>query len=257
MIDSQAIIHKNAKIGQQVSIGPWSIIGENVEIDDGTHIASHVVIKGPTRIGKHNRIFQFSSIGEDCQDKKYRGEPTRLEIGDHNIIREACSIHRGTIQDQGITRVGHHNLLMINTHIAHDVVIGNHCILANDVNIAGHVHIDDWAILGGATQVHQFCQVGAHSMTGGATVLTQDLPAYIIASGNPVKPRTINIEGLKRRQFSTQDIQSLRQAYRFLYRQKLSLDEAKKHIQCISNQDSNVLNILINSLDNASRGIIR
>ena len=185
MIDSRAIIHPSAKLASDVEVGPWSIIGPDVEIGAGTVIASHVIIKGPTVIGKHNRIYQFSSVGEDTPDLKYKGEPTRLVIGDNNIIREGVTIHRGTIQDRHETTIGHHNLLMAYVHIGHDSVIGNHCILVNNTALAGHVHIDDWAILSGFTLVHQFCKIGAHSFSGMGTAIGKDVPAYVMVNGSP------------------------------------------------------------------------
>lgn len=256
MIDPRAIVDADANIAADVEIGPFSIIGANVEIAEGTVIGPHVVVRGPAKIGKHNKIFQFASIGEECQDKKYAGEATTLTIGDHNIIREACTLHRGTVQDSGHTRVGSHNLLMVNTHIAHDAVIGNHCIFANDTNIAGHVHVGDWAILGGATQVHQFCKIGAHSMCGAGTVVLKDIPDYVMAIGYPASPHGINVEGLKRRAFSKEAIQALRAAYKTLYREGLTLEEAIEQLSTQTSPD-NVLHGLIESLKQSSRGIIR
>lgn len=256
MIDPRAIIDPSAVIAEGVEIGPWSMVGPGVEIGEGTVVGPHVIIKGPTKIGKNNRIFQFSSIGEECQDKKYADEPTELIIGDNNIIREACTFHRGTTQDKGITQVGSHNLFMVNVHIAHDVVLGDHCILANDTNIAGHVHIDDYAILGGATQVHQFCKIGSHVMIGTGSVILKDVPAFIIGNGYPVEPHGINIEGLKRRGFEKSSIQLLRKAYKALYRQALTLDEALIEIKTLAEQDD-VVNVLLESIERATRGIIR
>lgn len=256
MIDSRAIVDPTAIIADNVDIGPFSIIGAGVEIGEGTSIGPHVIIRGPTKIGQRNKIFQFSSIGEECQDKKYADEPTTLSIGDDNVIREACTFHRGTVQDAGHTQVGSHNLFMVNTHIAHDAVVGDHCILANDTNIAGHVHIGDWAILGGATQVHQFCHIGAHSMCGAGTVVLKDIPAYVMALGYPAKPHGINSEGLKRRGFSAEAIQALRHAYKTLYREGLTLEEAKAQLQNDANSLAE-LKMLLDSLDASQRGIIR
>lgn len=256
MIDPRAIIDPNASIADDVEIGPFSIVGSGVEIDEGTVIGPHVVIKGPTRIGKRNRIFQFSSIGEDCQDKKYAGEPTTLVIGDDNIIREACTLHRGTIQDKGTTIIGSNNLLMVNVHVAHDAIIGDHCILANDTNVAGHVSIGDYAILGGSTQVHQFCQVGAHSMCGTGTIVLKDIPAYVMATGNPAVPHGINTEGLKRRGFTKESIMALRRAYKVVYRQGHTTAEAISILESEATSD-HALALLLNSITSSQRGIIR
>lgn len=256
MIHPSAIIDPSAKIADGVEIGPFSIIGADVEIGEGTVIGPHVIVRGPTVIGKNNRIFQFSSIGEECQDKKYKGEPTRLIIGDNNVIREACTFHRGTVQDNGTTIVGSDNLFMVNVHIAHDVVVGNNCILANDTNVAGHVHIGDWVILGGASQVHQFCVIGAHSMCGAATVVLKDIPAYVMAMGYPAQPHGLNTEGLKRRGFSADSISLLRKAYKTLYRQGLTLAEALPLLQAEAAQQP-ALQMLVDSLNASTRGIIR
>lgn len=256
MIHPTAIIDPAAKIAEGVEIGPWSMVGPDVEIGEGTVIGPSVIINGPTKIGKNNRIFQFSSIGEECQDKKYAGEPTELIIGDNNIIREACTFHRGTTQDEGLTKVGSNNLFMVNTHIAHDVIVGDNCILANDTNVAGHVHIGDWVILGGATQVHQFCKIGSHAMTGAGSVVLKDIPAYVICNGYPVEPHGINIEGLKRRGFEKASIQLLRKSYKALYRQGLTLDEALQEIEQLGAGDASV-GLLLDSVKQATRGIIR
>ena len=256
MIDPRAIVDPSAKIGANVKIGPFSIIGADVEIGEGTEIGPHVIVRGPTTIGKNNRIFQFASIGEECQDKKYKGEPTTLVIGDNNVIREACTFHRGTVQDNSTTIVGSNNLFMVNVHVAHDAVIGDNCILANDTNVAGHVKIGDWAILGGATQVHQFCLIGAHSMCGAGTVVLKDIPAYIMAQGYPATPHGINSEGLKRRGFSAESIALIRKAYKTLYRQGLTLAEALDILAPQAEQDAGV-RLLVDSLNQATRGIIR
>ena len=256
MISDQAIIDPSAKIADDVEIGPWTLIGPDVEIGAGCKIASHVVIKGPTRIGNNNQIFQFATVGEACQDKKYADEPTELIIGDNNIIRESCTLHRGTVQDEGITRVGSNNLLMVNVHVAHDCVVGDNCILANNVALAGHVHVGDYAIIGGQSGVHQFCKVGAHAMCGAASMLVQDLPAYVMAAGNNAKPHGINSEGLKRRGFSAEAIRAIKQAYRLLYRKGLKLDQAVAEIERLLPEHSE-LAVLIESLHSSNRGIIR
>jgi UDP-N-acetylglucosamine acyltransferase len=227
-----------------------------VEIGAGSRIASHVVIKGPTRIGVGNRIFQFATVGEECQDKKYRGEPTRLEIGDHNVIREGVTLHRGTVQDAGVTRLGSHNLLMAYVHVAHDCVVGDHVIMANNAALAGHVHVGDHAVLGGFTAVHQFCRIGPHAMCGAGSVVLKDVPAYVMASGNSAHPHGINLEGLRRRGFSAQALATLRRAYKAIYRQGLTVEQALAALAALAVEEPAVLP-LIESLQTSSRGIIR
>ncbi|GAA0791609.1 acyl-ACP--UDP-N-acetylglucosamine O-acyltransferase [Marinobacterium sediminicola] len=256
MIHPQAIVDPSARIAEDVEVGPWTLIGPDVEIGAGTRIASHVVIKGPTRIGEGNQIFQFATIGEDCQDKKYAGEPTRLEIGDHNVIREGCTIHRGTVQDEGITRIGSHNLLMAYAHVAHDCVMGNNIILANNAALAGHVHVGDHAILGGFTAVHQFCRIGAHVMCGAGTVVLKDIPAYVMATGNSARPHGINLEGLRRRGFDAEALGALRRAYKIIYRKGLTVDQALQELNLMA-QDHPAVQLLIESLETSTRGIIR
>ena len=226
LIHPTAIIDPSAVIAADVEIGPYSIIGPDVEIGTGTWIGPHVVITKLTTIGKGNKIYQFASVGEDCQDKKYAGEPTRLIIGDNNEIREGCSIHRGTVQDEGITRIGNNNLIMTTVHIAHDVVIGDNTIIASDASIAGHVQVGDWAIIGGASAIHQFCHIGAHAMCGGSSYISKDIPAFVMVSGNPAESHSINAEGLKRRGFTPEAISLLRRAYKTVFRKGLRLDTA-------------------------------
>lgn len=255
-IHPQAIVDPSAIIGANVEIGPWTMIGPNVEIGDNTQIMSHVVIKGPTKIGKNNRIFQFSSVGEECQDKKFAGEPTCLEIGDNNIIRESCTIHRGTTQDQGITKIGSGNLLMAYVHVAHDCVIGNDSIFANATTIAGHVHIADNVILGGGTMVHQFCKIGQHSMSAGGSIVLRDIPAYVMASGQSASAHGLNTEGLKRRGFSPELILTLKRAYKVVYRKGLKLSEALEELSSVADETPEVA-VFIDSIKNSNRGIIR
>ena len=256
LIHATAIIDPNAVIAADVEIGPYSIVGADVELGSGTKVEPHVVIKGPTLIGRNNHIFQFSSVGEACQDMKYSGEPTRLEIGDHNVIREGCTLHRGTIQDSGVTKIGNHNLLMANVHVAHDCILGDHVIVANNVALAGHVQVGDYAILGGFTAVHQFCHIGPHCMTGAGSVVLKDIPAFVMANGNSVSPHGMNTEGLKRRGFSEETIKVLRQAYKIIFRQGLTLDAAIERLHEMSVGDDE-LSVLISSLKETSRGIIR
>lgn len=256
MIDKLAFVHPNAKIGENVTIGPWSYVGADVEIGDDCWLSSHVVIKGPSVIGKGNRFFQFSSVGEECQDKKYAGELTRLIIGDNNIIRENVTIHRGTVQDCGETRIGSNNLLMNNVHVAHDCVVGDNVILASNAMIAGHVHVGDWVILGGMTGVHQFVKIGDHAFTAGASLILQDVPPFVMASGHPAVPRGLNREGMKRRGFSKGSQQAVMRAYKALYRKNLTLDEAVVSLQQDTDEFPEVKQLLTFIID-SNRGIIR
>jgi UDP-N-acetylglucosamine acyltransferase len=234
VIDPRAIISPRAQLGEGVSVGPFSIIGADVEIGPRTMIGPHAVINGPTRMGADNRVFQFASIGEAPQDKKYKGEPTRLEIGDGNVFRECCTVHRGTTHDKGVTRIGSDGLFMAYTHVAHDCVIGDHVQLANCANMAGHVEIGDWAILGGLTAIHQFVKIGAHAFVAGGAALRQDVPPYVMVAGNPAEPHAVNAEGLKRRGFSAEQIRNIRNAYRILYRSELKLAEALEQLRALA-----------------------
>ncbi|MGB0466149.1 MAG: acyl-ACP--UDP-N-acetylglucosamine O-acyltransferase [Pontibacterium sp.] len=256
MIDPRAIVDPSAKLADNVEVGPFSIIGPDVEIGEGTRIGPHAVVKGPTRIGANNQIFQFATVGEDCQDKKYNGEATRLTIGDNNVIREGVTIHRGTVQDKGETIIGSHNLFMAYAHVAHDCVVGNNVILANNAAIAGHVHVGDWTILGGFTAVHQFCHIGAHVMCGAGTVVLKDIPSYVLATGNPAKAHGINAEGLKRRGFSPDTIKAIRRAYKVIYRQALTVGQVLDVLESMS-QDEKEIKPLIEALRSSARGIIR
>lgn len=225
-----ALVHPGARLDADVQIGAYSLIGEHVEIGAGTTVGPHAVLTGHTRIGQGNRIFQFVSLGEEPQDKKYAGEPTRLEIGDHNVIREFCTFNTGTVQEQGLTRIGSHNWIMAYVHIAHDCEVGDHTVFANNATLAGHVSIGDHAILGGFTGVHQFCRVGAHVITGIASVIRQDIPPFVTVAGNPTAPHGINAEGLKRRGYSPEAIAALKRAYKTLYKSGLGLAEAQAAI---------------------------
>lgn len=256
MIDARAVIDPSARLAADVSVGPFSIIGPDVEIGAGTEIGPHVVIKGPTTIGRDNRIFQFASIGDEPQDKKYAGEPTRLEIGDRNTIREYCNFNTGTVQDGGLTLIGNDNWFMVGVHIGHDCQVGNNTIMANNVAVGGHVHVGDFVILGGMTAVHQFSVLGAHSMAGGGSILTQDLPPYVMCSGNPASPHGINSEGLRRRGFSAEAIAAIKRAYKQIYRQNLSLEEARKLI-AEQAQSTPELQLFGAFFELAKRGIVR
>ncbi|MDA8752634.1 acyl-ACP--UDP-N-acetylglucosamine O-acyltransferase [Halieaceae bacterium] len=256
MIHSQAIVDPSARLADDVIVGPWSMIGPEVEIGPGTIVEPHVIIRGPTKIGSGNHIYQFSSIGEATPDLKYRDEPTRLTIGDNNIIRENVTIHRGTVQDRSETIVGDGNLIMAYVHIGHDSVIGNHTILVNNAALAGHVHVGDWAILSGYTLVHQFCKIGAHSFSGMGTAIGKDVPAYVTVSGSPAEAKTINIEGLRRRGFSSDAIGQLRRAFKILYRQGLTLELALQRLETMLS-DTPEIEVFIDSIRASERGIVR
>jgi len=256
MIHSTAIISDTAKIADDVQIGPYSVIGDQVEIDSGTKIDSHVVINGPTRIGKDNHIYQFASIGDDPQDKKYAGEQTSLVIGDRNTIREFCTVSRGTTQGGGETIIGDDNWIMAYCHIAHDCIVGSQIIMANNTTLAGHVQLDDWVICGGFSGVHQFCKIGAHAFLGMYTGVNRNVPAFILASGQPAVPKGINSEGLKRRDFSTEQIRNIKNAYRLVYRKSLKLSEAIGKIEAVIDEQPELLPFL-ESLRSSERGIIR
>jgi UDP-N-acetylglucosamine acyltransferase len=251
-----AIVHPGARLADDVEVGPYSIIGEHVEIGAGTWVGPHVVITGHTSIGRNNRVFQFASLGDIPQDKKYTGEPTRLEIGDNNTIRECCTLNVGTSLDIGVTRLGSDNWVMAYAHIAHDCQIGNNTVVANSVQLAGHVLIDDFAILGGGTLVHQFCRIGVHAFTAGGSVVLRDVPPYVMAGGNSAQPHGLNSEGLKRRGFTAPALDALRRAYKTLYRSGLSFDEARQQIAEHA-QESPEVRALAEFLATTTRGIIR
>jgi UDP-N-acetylglucosamine acyltransferase len=256
MIHPQAIIDDDAQIASGVEVGPWSYIGPGVSIDEGTTIASHVVIKKDTTIGKNNKIFQFATLGEDTPDLKYKGEKTSLIIGDNNIIREGATIHRGTIQDNGVTLIGNNNVIMAYVHIGHDCIIKNQCILVNNVALAGHVIVNDWAILSGYVLVHQYCQIGEHSFCGMRCNIVKDIPAYMMVNDQPARVRGINTEGLKRRGFSKDSIANIKKAYKVLYRQELTFKEAVSKLESMS-EDSVEISNIVKSIKVSNRSILR
>jgi UDP-N-acetylglucosamine acyltransferase len=256
VIHSTAIVSESAKIADDVAIGPYTIIGDDVEIGSGTRVESHVVINGPTVIGSDNRIYQFASVGDDPQDKKYAGESTMLTIGDRNTVREFCTISRGTVQDKGRTVMGDDNWIMAYVHIAHDCVIGSKTIMANNATLAGHVHVGDWAILGGFSGVHQFCHIGAHAFVCMFTAVSRDVPAYVTTSGSPAIPRGINSEGLKRRDYEADQIRNIKNAYRLVYRKGMKLAEAIDEIAARSKTQPE-LELFLESLQSSERGLIR
>lgn len=256
MIDSRAVIEPGAEIGENVSVGPFSIISSAASIGDDTWVGPHVVISGRTRIGRRNRIYQFSSIGEAPQHLGYAGEDTVAEIGDDNIVREYTTINRGTAEGGGVTRIGNGNFLMAYVHIAHDCIIGSNTIFANCASLAGHVAVSDYAILGGFTLVHQFCRIGAHSITGIGSVCLQDVPPFMVAAGNRAQPHGINVKGLRRRDFSEADIVALKRAYKILYRSELPLGRACEQLE-EETRDHPVVTELVRFLGHSTRGIIR
>ncbi|MGA7540531.1 MAG: acyl-ACP--UDP-N-acetylglucosamine O-acyltransferase [Steroidobacteraceae bacterium] len=256
MIDSHAIVSPRAELAAGVAVGPFSVIGPDVRIGAGTLIGPHVVINGPTTIGTDNRIFQFASIGDAPQDKKYRGEPTRLEIGDRNVFRESCTVNRGTTHDKGVTLIGHDNLFMAYSHVAHDCVIGSNTVFANCAALAGHVEIGDWVTLGGLTAVHQFARIGAYAFLGGGAIVTRDVPPYVMAAGNPAEPHSINSVGLKRRGFTEEQIRSIREAYRIVYRCDLKLSEALERLEPPAGEQPE-LRLFVDFIRSSQRSIVR
>ncbi|MBT8066052.1 MAG: acyl-ACP--UDP-N-acetylglucosamine O-acyltransferase [Gammaproteobacteria bacterium] len=256
MIHTTAIISDKARIASGVTVGPYAVIGDDVEIGSGSRIDSHVVINGPTSIGKDNHIYQFASIGDDPQDKKYADEATRLVIGDRNTIREFCTISRGTAQDRGETTIGDDNWIMAYVHIAHDCVVGSKTIMANNTTLAGHVHVGDWVICGGFSGIHQFCKVGAHAFLGMYSVVNRDIPAYTLVSGNPATARGINSEGLKRRDFTAEQIRNIKNAYRLTFRKGNKLADAIDEVAGLSQQHPELL-VFLESLRSSERGLVR
>ncbi len=259
-IHPTAVVEPGAELGERVTIGPYCIIRSQVRIGEGTTVGPHCVIEGRTTIGRDNRIFQFSSLGGIPQDKKYAGEPTELHIGDRNTIREFCTFNLGTAQDGGVTRLGDDNWMMAYTHLAHDCQVGNKTIFANNAQIAGHVHVGDWAILGAYTAVHQFVKIGAHAMTGMGTILLQDVPPFAMVSGNPAQARSFNLEGLKRRGFSGEQLAVVKQMHRLLYRQGLTLDDARQGIEALAAAHPGAqaeIALMSGFLKQADRGIVR
>jgi UDP-N-acetylglucosamine acyltransferase len=255
-IHPSAIVDASARIGADVVIGPYSVIGADVEIGDGCRIGPHVVIQGPTRLGRENRVWQFASIGDAPQDLKYRGERTTLEIGDRNQFRECCTVSRGTVTGHNTTRIGHDNLFMAYTHVAHDCIVGSHCVLANYSGLAGHVEIDDWVILGGYSGVHQFCKIGAHAFLANNSTTTRDVPPYVMAAGAPAEPKGINAEGLKRRGFTAEDVAAIKTAYKTLYRSGLKLQEATAALESLA-AEAPAVKALVEFLPRVTRSLVR
>ena len=256
MIDARAIVSPKARVAAGVEVGPYTIVGDDVEIGEGTWVGPHAVINGPTTIGRDCRIHQFASIGDAPQDKKYRGEPTRLEVGDRNVFREFCTINRGTVGGHGVTRIGDDNRFMAYAHVAHDCVVGNKCVMANYSVLAGHVEIGDWVILAGYAGIHQFCKVGAHAFLGNNAAVTRDVPPFLLVSGSPAEPKGINSEGLKRRDFNAEQIANIKNAYRVLYRSGLKLAEAAEKLQEMARTQPEV-QPFVDFLPRVTRSIVR
>jgi len=259
-IHASALVDPGARLADDVEVGPFTVIGPHVQIGRGTRIGSHCVIEGRTTIGEDNEIFQFTSLGAAPQDKKYKGEPTRLEIGDRNTIREFCTFNLGTVQQEGVTRVGDDNWIMAYVHIAHDVSVGNRTILANNATLAGHVSVGDWAIIGGLTGVHQFVKIGAHPMIGFATAVSQDVPPFMLIDGNPAAARGFNAEGLRRRGFSPVRVAAVKAMHRALYRDGLTLAQASERIAALAQTQPETegdVRLMLDFLAAASRGIVR
>ena len=256
MIDPHAIVSPEAQLAPDVVVGPFSIIGPDVQIGPGTVVGPHVVITGHTRIGAHNKFHQFASIGDAPQDLKYKGEPTRLQIGDRNVFRESCTINRGTAHERGITRIGDDNLFMAYSHVAHDCHIGSRAVFANCAALGGHVEIGDWVILGGLTAVHQFCKIGAHAFLAGGCIAQRDVPPYVMVAGNPAEPHAVNSEGLKRRGFDEEQIRHIREAYRILYRSELRLAQALEKLEALA-QTRPEIRALVDFIGSSTRSLVR
>ena len=256
-IHPTALISSSATIDDTAVIGPYCIVGDEVTIGAHTILHRHVVVSKLTKIGQHNQIYQFASIGEDSQDLKYNGEPTWLEIGDHNTIREACSLHRGTAQDNSLTKIGNHNLFMVNTHVAHDCIIGDNNVFANNVGIAGHVEIGSQVIVGGNSGIHQFCRVDDYSLIGGASLILKDVAAFTMVSGNPANAHGLNVEGMRRKGWSQETIDMLRQAYKTIFRSGLNTKQALSILQNDLLPNEPKIQLLIDSLQQSKRGVVR
>jgi UDP-N-acetylglucosamine acyltransferase len=256
LIDERAIVDTSARIAADVVIEAFAVIGADVEIGAGSHIGHHAVIKGPTTMGRENRVFQFSSIGEEPQDKKYAGEPTRLTIGDRNVFREYVTVNRGTVQDEGLTSIGSDNWIMTGVHIAHDCHVGDNTIFSNNASLAGHVTVGDYAILGGFTLVHQFCEIGAHCFTAMGSAIAKDVPPFILVSGHMARPYGLNVEGLKRRGFSAEAIKMLRRTYKLVYKSGLPLQQAQQELQALAEEFPEVREFH-DFIARSQRGIIR
>jgi UDP-N-acetylglucosamine acyltransferase len=255
-IDPRAVVSPQAQLADDVEVGPFAVIGDHVVLGAGCKIGPHAVIQGPTRLGAQNQVFQFASLGDAPQDKKYKGEPTELVIGDRNVFREYCTVNRGTVTGHGVTRIGSDNLLLAYTHVGHDCILGNHIVLSNLVMLGGHVELGDWVIMSGYAGAHQFSKIGAHAFIGNNTSVTRDVPPYILAVGHPAEPRAVNSEGLKRRGFSEGEIRAIRNAYKLLYRSELPLDAAVEKLKAMA-EEHPVLAIFVEFIGRSTRSLVR
>jgi len=255
-IHPTALVAPEAELGEGVEVGAYAVIGPGVQVGANTRIGPHAVIEGPTRIGADNQVFQFASVGSAPQDKKYKGELTRLEVGDRNVIRECVTLNRGTTKDAGVTTIGSDNLFMAYAHIAHDCRVGNYCVLANNATLGGHVHLGDWVIMGGLSAIHQFCKVGAHAFIANNAAVTRDVPPYVMAVGQPAAAHSVNSEGLKRRGFSPDQIRNIRSAFRLLYRSGLKLADATAQLEALA-QEQPELRLIAEFLPQSTRSIVR
>lgn len=256
MIDPRAVVDPSAEVDSSASVGAYAVIGADVRIGADTYVAPHAMVQGPSVIGARNKIFQFASLGDAPQDKKYAGEPTRLEVGDDNVFRESCTINRGTTKDRGVTTVGNDNLFMAYSHVAHDCIVGDHCVFANTATLGGHVEVGDWVIFAGFTGVHQFCKIGAHAFIANNTAVTRDVPPYLMVTGRPAEPHSVNSEGLKRRGFTPEQIRNLKNAFRMLYRSDLKLEEATERLAALVPEQPE-LRIFVDFLGTTTRSIVR
>jgi UDP-N-acetylglucosamine acyltransferase len=255
-IHPTAQVAPGAELGDGVEVGAYALIGPDVQVGANTRIGPHAVVQGPARIGADNVIFQFASVGSAPQDKKYKGEPTRLEVGDRNVIRECVTLNRGTTKDQGVTRIGSDNLFMAYAHVAHDCQVGNQCVLANNATLGGHVHLGDWVIMGGLSAIHQFCKVGAHAFVANNAAVTRDVPPYVMTVGQPAAAHSVNSEGLKRRGFTPEQIRNIRNAFRLLYRSGLKLTDATAQLEALA-QEQPELKLIVEFLPTSTRSIVR
>jgi UDP-N-acetylglucosamine acyltransferase len=256
IVHPTAIVSPQAQLGDDVEVGAYAVVEAGVEVGERTTIGAHVVVAGPTRLGADNRIHPFASIGGAPQDKKYKGEPTRLEVGDRNVIRECVTLNRGTLKDQGVTRIGSDNLFMAYAHVAHDCLIGNQCVLANNATLGGHVHLGDWVIMGGLSGIHQFCKVGAHAFIANNAAVTRDVPPYVMAVGQPAAAHSVNSEGLKRRGYTADQIRNIRNAFRLLYRSGLKLADAETQLKELARTQPEIT-ALVEFLPTSTRSIVR
>ncbi|MGC4027591.1 MAG: acyl-ACP--UDP-N-acetylglucosamine O-acyltransferase [Steroidobacteraceae bacterium] len=255
-IDPRAVVSPQAELADDVEVGPFAVIGAGVTIGARCVIGPHAVVNGPTTLGTDNHVFQFASLGDAPQDKKYKGEPTRLTVGDRNTFREYCTVNRGTVTGHGVTRLGNDNLLLAYTHVGHDCILGNHIVLSNLVMLGGHVELGDWVIMSGYAGAHQFSKIGAHAFIGNNTAVTRDVPPYVLATGHPAEPRAVNSEGLKRRGFSEEQIRAIRNAYRVLYRSDLKLEDAVQKLGEMA-REHEVLGIFVDFIGRSTRSLVR